>query len=83
MARLDKTSGQAAPAQVDGAGVSLDEPLLNCQAAAALLNEYKLPGAPQSVAQDRVAKEALRHPKELGLMQQEQGAREQGSEGAS
>ncbi|MGO9249000.1 MAG: helix-turn-helix domain-containing protein [Solirubrobacteraceae bacterium] len=38
MARLDKTSGQAAPAQVDGAGVSLDEPLLNCQAAAALLN---------------------------------------------
>ena len=41
------------------------------EAAAALLNEYKLPGAPQSVAQDRVAKEALRHPKELGLMQQE------------
>ena len=53
------------------------------EAAAALLNEYKLPGAPQSVAQDRVAKEALRHPKELGLVQQEQGAREQGSEGAS
>ena len=52
------------------------------EAAAALLNEYKLPGAPQSVAQDRVAKEALRHPKELGLVQQEQGTgnREQGTE---
>jgi excisionase family DNA binding protein len=38
MARLDKTSGQAAPQPVDGAGVSLAEPLLDCEAAAVLLN---------------------------------------------
>lgn len=43
------------------------------EAAAALLNEYKLPGAPQSVAQDRVAKEALRHPAEMGLAPEKQG----------
>lgn len=38
MARLDKTSGRAAPESVDGAGVSLAEPLLDCEAAAVLLN---------------------------------------------
>lgn len=40
------------------------------EAAAAVLQQYKLPVQPQAVARDRVAKEALKHPKELGLVAQ-------------
>ena len=37
-------------------------------AAAAVLQQYRIPAGPEQVMQDRVAKEALRHPAEMGLV---------------